>query len=222
MGIGSWIEVSAGGITQIKNTYCGENYLGQEGSYEHFGLGETSFIDSLKIEWPSGITDKYFDLDVGNDTAQRRIYTEGYSACTEVSETILCGPETITVSATPFWEAAEVVWSYQETAPQDLGLDESLPYEIFLSESIEMTLTNAGYYKYIVSYQGTMLCESSFQIINELIGDLTGDSVIGSADILAFISEYGCITNCSTDFNSNGTTDIDDLLFLLSIFGDSC
>jgi len=222
VGVGSWTEVSAGGITQAKSTHCGENYLGQEGLYEHFGLGETSFIDSLKIEWPSGIIDKYFNLDVGNDTAPRRIYTEGYSACTDVSETILCGPETITVSATPFWEAAEVVWSYQETAPQDLGLDESLPYEIFLSESIEMTLTNAGYYKYTVSHQGTMLCESSFQIINEFVGDLTGDGVIGSADILVFISEYGCLTNCSTDFNSNGTTDVDDLLFLLLIFGDSC
>ena len=222
VGVGSWTEVSADGITQAKSTHCGENYLGQEGLYEHFGLGETSFIDSLKIEWPSGIIDKYFDLDVGNDTEPRRIYTEGYSACTEVSETILCGPETVTVSATPFWEAAEVAWFYQETAPQDLGLDETQPYEIFLSESIEMTLTNAGFYKYTVSYQGTMLCESSFQIINEFIGDLTGDGVIGSADILVFISEYGGLTNCSTDFNSNGTTDIDDLLFLLSIFGDSC
>ena len=85
-----------------------------------------------------------------------------------------------------------------------------------------MTLTNSGYYKYTVSHQGTMLCESSFQITNEFIGDLTGDGVIGSADILVFISEYGCLANCVTDFNSNGTTDIDDLLFLLSIFGDSC
>ena len=222
LGVGSWIEVSAGGITQAKSTHCGENYLGQEGSYEHFGLGETSFVDSLKIEWPSGIVDKYFDLDVGNDTAPRKTYTEGYSACSEVAETILCGPETITVSATPFWEAAEVSWSYQETAPQDLGLDEIQPYEIFLSESMEMTLTTAGFYKYTVSHQGTMLCESLFQIINEFIGDLTGDGVIGSSDILVFISEYGCLTNCSTDFNLNGTTDIDDLLFLLSIFGESC
>jgi hypothetical protein len=222
MGIGSWIEVSAGGITQSKSTHCGENYLGQEALYEHFGLGETSFIDSLKIEWPSGIIDKYFDLDIGNDTEPRSLYTEGYSACPHISNTVLCDSETVTVAATPFWEGAEVVWSYQETAPQDLGLDESQPYETFLSESLEMTLTNSGFYKYTVSYQGTMLCESAFQITNEFIGDLTGDGVIGSADILVFISEYGCLTNCFIDFNSNGSTDINDLLFLLGKFGESC
>ena len=222
MGAGSWIEVSAGGVTQLKSTHCGENYLGQEGLYEHFGLGETSFVDSLKIEWPSGIIDKYYSLDIGNDTEPRSLYTEGYSACPHVSNTVLCDSETVTVSATPFWEDAEVVWSYQETAPQDSGLDEIQPYEILLSESIEMTLTNSGFYKYTVSHQGTMLCESSFQITNELIGDLTGDGVIGSADMLVIIAEYGCLTNCSIDFNSNGSTDINDLLFLLAIFGESC
>jgi hypothetical protein len=128
----------------------------------------------------------------------------------------------VTVSATPFWEEAEVVWSYQETAPQDLGLDETQPYEIVLSESIEMTLTSSGFYKYTVSHQGTMLCESSFHITNEFIGDLTGDGVIGSSDILMLISEFGCISNCDIDFNANGSTDINDLLFLLSIFGESC
>ena len=222
MGAGSWIEVSAGGVTQLKSTHCGENYLGQEGLYEHFGLGETSFVDSLKIEWPSGIIDKYYSLDIGNDTEPRSLYTEGYSACPHVSNTVLCDSETVTISATPFWGAAEVVWSYQETAPQDSGLDEIQPYEILLSESIEMTLTNSGFYKYTVSHQGTMLCESSFQITNELIGDLTGDGVIGSADMLVIIAEYGCLTNCSIDFNSNGSTDINDLLFLLAIFGESC
>ena len=222
MGIGSWIEVSAGGITQSKSTHCGENYLGQEGVYEHFGLGETSFVDSLKIEWPSGVIDKYFNLDIGIDTDARRFYTEGYSACPNVNDTNLCGPESITVSATPFWEGAEVVWSYQETDPQDEGLDQTQPFETILSDSIEMTLTNLGFYKYTISHQGVDLCASSFQITNELIGDLSGDGIIGSSDILELISNYGCITNCSVDYNSTGSTDINDLLFLLAIFGESC
>ena len=222
MGVGSWIEVSAGGITQSKSTHCGENYLGQEGLYEHFGLGETSFVDSLEIKWPSGITDKYYDLDIGNNTEPRRFYTEGYSACPHVPDTVLCGPETITVSATPFWDGAEIVWSYQETAPQQLGINQTQPYEILLSESIEMTLTNPGFYKYTVSHEGTMLCASSFHITNEFTGDFDGDGVIGSTDILVLISDYGCLSNCTIDFNANGSTDINDLLFLLALFGESC
>ena len=85
-----------------------------------------------------------------------------------------------------------------------------------------MTLSEEGFYKYTVSHQGTVLCESSFQIMQELIGDITGDGVVGSADVLVLISAYGCQTNCSIDFTSNGSTDVNDLLFLLMKFGDSC
>jgi hypothetical protein len=85
-----------------------------------------------------------------------------------------------------------------------------------------MTLSDEGFYKYTVSHQGTMLCESSFQISQELIGDITGDGIIGSADILELISAYGCLIDCSIDFTSNGTTDVNDLLFLLINFGESC
>lgn len=30
----------------------------------HFGLGEAETIESLQIQWPSGIIDEYADLDV--------------------------------------------------------------------------------------------------------------------------------------------------------------
>jgi hypothetical protein len=222
MGIGSWIEVSAAGVSQRRSTHCGENYLGQEGLYEHFGLGDTSFVDSMNIVWPSGVIDKYFDLDVGIGIDPRSVFTEGYSACTDISDILFCGPETVTLAATPYWQEAEVVWSYQETTPQAFELNESQPYDTFLSESLEMTLSEEGFYKYTVSHQGTVLCESSFQISQELIGDITGDGVVGSADVLVLISAYGCLIDCSIDFTSNGTTDVNDLLFLLMKFGESC
>ena len=222
MGIGSWIEVSAAGVTQKRSTHCGEAYLGQEGLYEHFGLGDSSFVDSMNIVWPSGVIDKYFDLDIGSGIDPRSVFTEGYSACADIADIMLCSPETVTLAATPHWQDAEVVWSYQETEPQSFELIESQPYETFLSESLEMTLSEEGFYKYTVSHQGTVLCESSFQIMQELIGDITGDGVVGSADVLVLISAYGCQTNCSIDFTSNGSTDVNDLLFLLMKFGDSC
>ncbi len=222
MGIGAWMEVSAGGITQVRGTHCGENYLGQEGFYEHFGLGETSFMDSMTIEWPSGVVDKYFGLDIGNDTEPRAIYTEGHSACSDFADTVLCGTETITVASTPFWEDAEVVWSYQETAPQEFEVDDLQSYEMYLSESMEITIASEGFYKYTVAHQGTLLCESSFHITQGLLGDLNVDGVIGSSDILELISNYGCTSDCFADINGDGTTEIHDLLLLLSKFGDSC
>jgi hypothetical protein len=64
MGVGSWIECYAGGNKYVKYTYCGEAYLAQNSYTEIFGLGTISSVDSLKVLWPSGIVDTWYDLQV--------------------------------------------------------------------------------------------------------------------------------------------------------------
>lgn len=64
MGIGSWIEVSAGGQIQYHYTLCGEGYLGQNSASEFFGLGSNQTIDYVKVKWLSGIVDYLDDVDL--------------------------------------------------------------------------------------------------------------------------------------------------------------
>jgi len=64
MGIGSWIEVSAGGQIQYHYTLCGEGYLGQNSGSEFFGLGTNQTIDYVKVQWLSGTVDYLDDIDV--------------------------------------------------------------------------------------------------------------------------------------------------------------
>ncbi len=64
MGIGSWIEVSAGGQIQYHYTLCGEGYLGQNSGSEFFGLGTNQTIDYVKIKWLSGTIDYLDDVEV--------------------------------------------------------------------------------------------------------------------------------------------------------------
>lgn len=61
-GIGSWVEVYADGQKQVRYTYSGIAYLGQNTSYEMFGLGNTSIVDSIHIKWLNGQEDKYYDI----------------------------------------------------------------------------------------------------------------------------------------------------------------
>lgn len=61
-GIGSWIEVYAGGLGQYKFTTSGTGYFSQESQRVHIGLGTNEIIDSLIIRWPSGQIDTYRDL----------------------------------------------------------------------------------------------------------------------------------------------------------------
>tara|TARA_R110000850_G_scaffold277086_1_gene422431 strand:- start:170944 stop:172683 length:1740 start_codon:yes stop_codon:yes gene_type:complete len=56
-GIGSWIEISVNGEKQHNYTLLGEGFLGQNSSYEFFGIGESASIDYVKVTWLSGIVD---------------------------------------------------------------------------------------------------------------------------------------------------------------------
>ncbi len=63
-GIGSFIELSVNGEKQYNYTLCGEGYLGQNSSYEFFGIGEATQIDYLKVQWLSGIEDVIMNPEI--------------------------------------------------------------------------------------------------------------------------------------------------------------
>ncbi|MFC4635077.1 FG-GAP-like repeat-containing protein [Dokdonia ponticola] len=56
-GIGSLIELSINDEKQYNYTLCGEGYLGQNSSYEFFGIGDATVIDLITVYWPSGQID---------------------------------------------------------------------------------------------------------------------------------------------------------------------
>ncbi len=56
-GIGSKIEISAGGKVQYRYTLSGEGYLAQNSTTEFFGLKDAAVVDYVKVTWLSGIQD---------------------------------------------------------------------------------------------------------------------------------------------------------------------
>lgn len=54
------------------------------------------------------------------------------------------------------------------------------------------------------------------------LGDLDENGSIGVTDFQLILAGYGCTADCSVDFNGDDTTDVDDLLFWLSLFGTEC
>ena len=53
-GFGSKVVALAGGKTQVRSIDGGESYLGKSELSAHFGLGPTTIVDELRIEWPGG------------------------------------------------------------------------------------------------------------------------------------------------------------------------
>jgi hypothetical protein len=54
------------------------------------------------------------------------------------------------------------------------------------------------------------------------LNDVNGDGVIGVADILLILSEFGCTSGCTADTTSDGSVNVSDLLSILTVFGQAC
>jgi hypothetical protein len=63
-GLGAVVQVKAGGRTQIQTHTDGSVAKCQDGSSLHFGLGQSTLVDSIIIHWPSGIRQILTDVAV--------------------------------------------------------------------------------------------------------------------------------------------------------------
>lgn len=104
--IGAMIYAYAGGLQQLRYVACGENYLGQNSQRKLFGLGETTSVDSLIVRWPSGHTDRYYELAA--DSTYSLLEGSGSSAFIEASNNVLCPSDTLVLHAIG---ATDVTWS---------------------------------------------------------------------------------------------------------------
>jgi len=52
--IGAWVELTAGGDTQLRQVMPTRSYLSQVEAVLTFGLGTTSSVDELRVMWPNG------------------------------------------------------------------------------------------------------------------------------------------------------------------------
>lgn len=54
-------------------------------------------------------------------------------------------------------------------------------------------------------------------------GDLNGDNVVSTSDILLFVPLFGCTADCgAADLSGDGSVNTTDLLMFISMFGSSC
>jgi len=54
------------------------------------------------------------------------------------------------------------------------------------------------------------------------IEDVVPNGIIDTNDVLLILSQYGCLSGCSTDVNGDGAVTISDVLAVLSVFGQPC
>jgi hypothetical protein len=63
LAIGARLRLTADGMVQTAEIHSGGSYLSQNDLRVHFGVGSSTKIDSLEIDWPSGAVDKTGPLE---------------------------------------------------------------------------------------------------------------------------------------------------------------
>ena len=58
--------------------------------------------------------------------------------------------------------------------------------------------------------------------VADCVGDLNGDQIITTSDLLILLSTFGTLTDGPADFTGDDLVGTTDLLVLLSVFGTSC
>lgn len=60
--VGAVARVAAGGLLQSRVRTSGSGFQGQSEGALHFGLGNAARVETLTIEWPSGIEERFTNL----------------------------------------------------------------------------------------------------------------------------------------------------------------
>lgn len=61
-GVGARVDLFSNGHYQTRSQHAGMGYLGQNTGLLHFGLGEEPVIDSLRVTWPTGHVDRFYQI----------------------------------------------------------------------------------------------------------------------------------------------------------------
>jgi enediyne biosynthesis protein E4 len=62
--IGARVEIQAGGKTQVHEVRSGGSYLSHNDMRLHFGLGNASRVDRVRVRWPNGRVEELAGMDV--------------------------------------------------------------------------------------------------------------------------------------------------------------
>ena len=93
--IGSYIRIYANSHVYTRFLYSTENYIGQDSQHLIFGLAQAPIVDSILIDYPSGITDRYYDVQPN----MHHYFTEGetmlYEIATVSGDSLFCEYDTV-------------------------------------------------------------------------------------------------------------------------------
>ncbi len=140
MATGSWIKLYENGNQYVHFTMCGVGYLAQHSQHLIFGLNQSTQVDSLKIQYPSGHTDVYFYLQA--DTSYQFFEGETFTPQVSASPQAICENDEVILDGgdheTHSWSTGESTryitvsepGNYSVEVTNEFGISATAVYEL--------------------------------------------------------------------------------------------
>jgi hypothetical protein len=128
--IGTKLYFTHGGQTHYTHTFCGESFFGQDSQYEILSLGTSTALDSLRVEWPSGRIEHYFNIPVNSVYAL--VEGSGESASISVSKDFLCSGQDEVALIAP--DGVSFEWSTGEPS-QTISINNPGEYSVLYANT---------------------------------------------------------------------------------------
>ncbi len=177
--VGTWIITYIGTDKYVEYTLCGENYLSQDSQYEIISLGENLMADSIELKWPSGLIEKYYDIEAD----QTINYLEGSTLSYPIAydgTLDFCYGDSIVLDAGP---GLSYEWSTGDTT-QFISVFESGEYSVDLVNLDEFPLSLDPV---IIEVYDTPILDTE-SIDNLCFGDASGSITLSGEGVLDIVS----------------------------------
>ncbi|MCB0761599.1 MAG: VCBS repeat-containing protein [Flavobacteriales bacterium] len=154
--VGSWVTHYIDGESWTEYTQCGDNFASQNSQHLILPAGDANTIDSLVIEWPRGLVETYYDLDVNQSVT----FIEGSQFAPIVQATNSlewCLSDNLELYFDQEFES--IVWNTGATTPT-LQVDSAGIYfaevtnedgYVFLSNSVEVIALESAQIEEVIS-----------------------------------------------------------------------
>ena len=236
-GIGATVIVYAGGQPQYQYMLAGTSFMAQNTDYVHFGMAASTSVDSLFVEWPSGLTDRILNPTIDSKvTVVEGSQVIPVAVRSDSDPATLCEGDPFTLSVDFPHPAAEIIWSNQEMG-KEIEASESGTYQAEIRLGNQVYMSEARVVAMIdipdVSYTVTPVTEVSLGSITieetggpytyrwshdpSLEGPVATDLSIGSYQVQ--VSNNGrCVVNLTIAVGGSVVTSLDDPLLAEIIY----
>ncbi|MCB0654266.1 MAG: VCBS repeat-containing protein [Saprospiraceae bacterium] len=130
-GVGSRVEIYGNWGIQVREVRSGESYGIQNSMNCHFGLGQNDMIDSLIVRWPSGIVDKFENVEANQliTVNENNCISPNAELTVDGSTTICPGDSTTLVAPEGFFYS----WSTGDTT-QTINVTDQGSYNVTIDD----------------------------------------------------------------------------------------